>query len=64
LALGELVEESAVALVEWGEMASSVFGRDVMNVDFLLDEDEGRTLEVSGALTNERTASLDEWASR
>jgi tRNA A37 threonylcarbamoyladenosine biosynthesis protein TsaE len=59
-----LVEESAVALVEWGEMASSVFGRDVMNVDFLLDEDEGRTLEVSGALTNERTASLDEWASR
>ena len=64
LALGELVEESAVAIVEWGEIASSVFGRDVMNVDFLLDEDEGRTLEVSGALTNERTASLDEWASR
>jgi tRNA threonylcarbamoyladenosine biosynthesis protein TsaE len=63
LALGELVEESAVALVEWGEMASSVFGRDVMNVDFLLDEDDGRTLEVSGALTNGRRAPLDEWAS-
>jgi len=64
LALGELVEESAVALVEWGEMASSVFGRDVMNVDFLLDEDDGRTLEVSGALTSDRTVTLDAWASR
>jgi tRNA threonylcarbamoyladenosine biosynthesis protein TsaE len=64
LALGELVEESGVALVEWGEMASSVFGRDVMIVDFLLDEDDGRTLEVSGALTNDRTATLDEWARR
>lgn len=61
LALGELVEESAVALVEWGTMASSVFGREVMNVDFLLDEDDGRTLVVSGALANERTALLDKW---
>jgi len=25
LALGELVEDSAVALVEWGELAASVF---------------------------------------
>jgi tRNA threonylcarbamoyladenosine biosynthesis protein TsaE len=64
LALGELVEESAVALVEWGEMASPVFGRDVLNVDFLLDEDDGRTLEVSGALTKDRGANLDEWANR
>lgn len=63
LALGELVEESAVALVEWGEIASSVFGLDVMNVDFLLDDVEGRTLVVGGALTNDRRAVLDEWAS-
>ncbi len=63
LALGELVEESAVALVEWGEIASTVFGRDVMIVDFLLEEDEGRTLVVSGALTRDRTAPLDQWAS-
>jgi tRNA threonylcarbamoyladenosine biosynthesis protein TsaE len=62
LALGELVEESAVALVEWGDIASTVFGRDVMNVDFLLDENEGRTLVVSGALTFDRGAPLDEWA--
>jgi tRNA threonylcarbamoyladenosine biosynthesis protein TsaE len=62
LALGELVEESAVALVEWGEIASSVFGRDVVNVTFVLGEDDGRTLEVSGALTVGREAALDEWA--
>lgn len=64
LALGELVEESAVALIEWGEIASSVFGRDVMIVDFVLDEDEGRMLVVSGALTRDRKAPLGEWASQ
>jgi tRNA threonylcarbamoyladenosine biosynthesis protein TsaE len=64
LALGELVEESAVALVEWGEIASSVFGRDVMNVDFVLDANEGRTLVVSGVLSHDRAALLDQWASQ
>ncbi|HEY5010695.1 MAG TPA: tRNA (adenosine(37)-N6)-threonylcarbamoyltransferase complex ATPase subunit type 1 TsaE, partial [Acidimicrobiales bacterium] len=34
LALGELVEDSAVALAEWGELAASVFGRDVMTIEF------------------------------
>jgi len=61
LALGELVEESAVALVEWGEIASSVFGLEVMNVDFSIDENEGRALEVTGALTNGRNSELDAW---
>lgn len=62
LALGELVEESAVALVEWGEIASSVFGREVMKVDFSIDENEGRVLEVTGALTVGRGQALDAWA--
>ena len=62
LALGELVEESAVALVEWGEIASSVFGLDVMNVDFSIDENEGRALVVSGALAEGRGQELDVWA--
>ncbi len=62
LALGELVEESAVALVEWGDIASSVFGRDVLLVAFLLDDGEGRTLEVSGALSEGRETALDAWA--
>lgn len=64
LALGELVEESAVAFVEWGEIASSVFGRDVLSVSFLLDDSDGRTLEVAGALSVGREAALDEWANR
>jgi tRNA threonylcarbamoyladenosine biosynthesis protein TsaE len=62
LALGELVEESAVALVEWGGIASSVFGLEVMNLDFTIDEDEGRTLVVTGALTEGRGLELDAWA--
>ncbi|MGA7835922.1 MAG: tRNA (adenosine(37)-N6)-threonylcarbamoyltransferase complex ATPase subunit type 1 TsaE [Acidimicrobiales bacterium] len=62
LALGELVEESAVALVEWGEIASSVFGREVLGVAFLLDERDGRTLEVDGALSEGREYALDAWA--
>jgi tRNA threonylcarbamoyladenosine biosynthesis protein TsaE len=63
LALGELVEESAVALVEWGDIATSVFGRDVMTVAFLLDDVDGRTLVVDGALTGGRHDELNAWAS-
>jgi tRNA threonylcarbamoyladenosine biosynthesis protein TsaE len=62
LALGELVEESAVALVEWGDIATSVFGRDVITVTFLLDDGDGRTLVVDGALTNGRHDELTAWA--
>lgn len=61
LALGELVEESAVAVVEWGEIASPLFGRDVISVSFDIDEREGRTIEVDGALTG-REVLLNEWA--
>ena len=46
LALGELVEDSAVALVEWGELAASVFGRDVMTIEFGVLDDEARLLSV------------------
>ncbi len=45
LGLGELVEESGVALIEWGEVAAAAFGEDVVRVDFF-DEGEGRRLEV------------------
>jgi tRNA threonylcarbamoyladenosine biosynthesis protein TsaE len=45
LALGELVEESAVAIIEWGELAAAAFGEDVIHVTFT-DEGEGRRLEA------------------
>lgn len=45
LGLGELVEESAVAIVEWGELAAPAFGEDVVHVTFV-DEGEGRRLEA------------------
>jgi tRNA threonylcarbamoyladenosine biosynthesis protein TsaE len=63
LALGELVEDAAVALVEWGELAASVFGRDVLTIDFLVDDDDGRMLSVDGELAVARAAQLDAWAS-
>jgi tRNA A37 threonylcarbamoyladenosine biosynthesis protein TsaE len=63
LALGELVEDAAVALVEWGELAASVFGRDVMTIEFSVDDRDGRTLSVDGALADNRVAQLNRWAS-
>jgi tRNA threonylcarbamoyladenosine biosynthesis protein TsaE len=62
LALGELVEDAAVALVEWGELAASVFGRDVMTIEFQVDDADGRVLTVDGDLTAGRSRQLDEWA--
>jgi tRNA A37 threonylcarbamoyladenosine biosynthesis protein TsaE len=64
LALGELVEESGVAVVEWGELGASVFGRVVMTVRFDIDDDEGRLLSVDGPLAEERAGALDEWVAR
>ena len=45
LGLGELVEESGVAIIEWGELAAAAFGDDVIRIDFV-DEGEGRRLNV------------------
>lgn len=63
LALGELVEDCAVALVEWGELAASVFGRDVITIDFSVEVDDARILTVDGDLADARAAQLDRWAS-
>jgi tRNA threonylcarbamoyladenosine biosynthesis protein TsaE len=62
LALGELVEDAAVALVEWGELAASVFGRDVMTIDFRVEDDDARMLTVDGELATSRAARLERWA--
>jgi tRNA threonylcarbamoyladenosine biosynthesis protein TsaE len=64
LALGELVEESAVAIVEWGDIASSVFGVEVLTVDFAIDDAEGRRLVVGGALAQGRIDELEKWTTQ
>jgi tRNA threonylcarbamoyladenosine biosynthesis protein TsaE len=64
LALGELVEESAVALVEWGELASSLFGHEVLTIHFEVNEHDGRRLEIDGALAETRSSELDRWTAR
>lgn len=61
LALGELVEESAVALVEWGDLAAGVLGRDVLTVEVVVDEDDARQLVVAGVTADERAALLARW---
>ena len=64
LDLGELVEEDAVALVEWGELAASVFGRDVLTLTFVADErdEETRLIEVGGAIDAARAEALAAWS--
>lgn len=61
LDLGELAEESAVVLVEWGELAESLFGREVLRVEIDVDDDDVRTLRVDGALDDERRRALEKW---
>ena len=54
LALAELVEERAVALIEWGDMAAPAFGEDALDVTLELpdtagtDPDERRTITIDG----------------
>jgi len=43
LALGELVEERAVALVEWGDLAAPALGDDALDVRLELPETDGDT---------------------
>ena len=63
LALGELVEEDAVAVVEWGELAAPVFGSDVVTISIALVSDEARTIDVVGATAPDRAEAFSRWAS-
>jgi tRNA threonylcarbamoyladenosine biosynthesis protein TsaE len=62
LGLGQLVEDSGVALVEWGEAAESVLGDGALSVclEADLDDDDRRTVTVSssGAVWDARWAEL------
>jgi tRNA threonylcarbamoyladenosine biosynthesis protein TsaE len=51
LGLAELVEESAVALIEWGELAAPALGEDALDVLLEVpagDEADRRTMTISG----------------
>ena len=61
LALGELVEEAAVALVEWGELSGDLFGSQTLHVAIKIQTDESRTITVDGELTKGRESDLCEW---
>ena len=62
LDLGELVEEAGVALVEWGELAASVFGREALTLSVEVHDDESRTLLVDGAASANRVEALNVWS--
>jgi tRNA threonylcarbamoyladenosine biosynthesis protein TsaE len=51
LALAELVEEGAIALIEWGDLAAAALGDDALDVTLTLSDTADlshRTLSISG----------------
>jgi tRNA threonylcarbamoyladenosine biosynthesis protein TsaE len=67
LAIGELVEDGAVAVVEWGDVAEPVLGADALAVVLSGGDDDGRsiTLGFAGAWSVRRpdiAARLEPWA--
>ncbi len=61
LALGELVEEQAVAVVEWGDVAEPVLGRDALRVDLRSGstEDERLVTIDAGGIAEPRRTDID-----
>lgn len=44
-------------------MAATIFGHDVMTIEFSVETDDARILTVDGELAELRAAKLDRWAS-
>jgi tRNA threonylcarbamoyladenosine biosynthesis protein TsaE len=62
LGLGELVEDGAVALVEWGEAAGPVLGDRALFVELVAGEEESErviTVSPSGPTWSERWPALE-----
>ena len=68
LAIGELVEDGAVAVVEWGEVAEPVLGGDSLSVLLAQgDDDDERRVTITvpmswGPRRDELVGVLSEWA--
>jgi tRNA threonylcarbamoyladenosine biosynthesis protein TsaE len=64
LGLGEMVEDDSVAVVEWGDVAASVFGPEVLTVELTTgpprepgpDEDRILTYRLGGSWSARRSA--------
>ncbi len=61
LAIGELVEDDAVAVVEWGDMAEPVLGHDALSVRVSVPAEDGDEEEQARRVTLGLTPS---WAPR
>jgi tRNA threonylcarbamoyladenosine biosynthesis protein TsaE len=68
LGLAEMVEDDSVAVIEWGDVASSVFGPDVLTVRLTAgqtDDDRLVTLHLDGTWAARRgllATTLGPWA--
>lgn len=62
LALGELLEEDAVAVIEWGERAEAILGGEPLVVAIEVDGEDRRRIRVTGAGVTGREAALERWA--
>lgn len=62
LALGELVEEDAIAVVEWGELAPVAPGGATLTVTIARGPDDVRLVTVDGPLAAVRADALQRWA--
>jgi tRNA threonylcarbamoyladenosine biosynthesis protein TsaE len=49
LGLGEMVEDDSVAVIEWGDMAASLFGHEALTVTLAADpdDDDHRTVTIT-----------------
>lgn len=52
LGIMEALDEGAVGLVEWGDVASEVFPPDFLAIDIFIEEDETRRIEFRSVGTN------------
>jgi tRNA threonylcarbamoyladenosine biosynthesis protein TsaE len=62
LGIGEMVEDDSVAVVEWGDVASSLFGPEVLTVELAVDAQAGPMADPLGATSEgadeERTVTV------
>lgn len=63
LGIMEMLDEGAVGLVEWGDVAAEVFPPDFLAIDIFVQEDETRRIEFRAVGTSwvkrEKTLKID-----